>query len=66
LDDRSKFPAMDPKALAERIDYWLDHPKERWEMGFKYAESMEKYDIAQSVKGLVEMFEAAIDNNKTK
>ena len=60
LDDRSKFPAMDPKALAERIDYWLDHPKERWEMGFKYAESMEQYDIAQSVKGLVEMFEAAI------
>ena len=66
LDDRSKFPAKDPKALAERIDYWLDRPKERWEMGFKYAESMEQYDIAQSVKGLVEMFEAAINNNKTK
>lgn len=66
LDDRSKFPAKDPKALAERIDYWLGHPKERWEMGFKYAESMEQYDIAKSVKGLVEMFEAAIDKNKTK
>lgn len=66
LDDRSKFPTKDPKALAKRIDYWLDHPKERWEMGFKYAESMEQYDIAHSVKGLVEMFEAAIDKNKTK
>jgi len=66
LDDRSKFPTKDPKALAERIDYWLDLPKERWEMGFKYAESMEKYDIANSVKGLVEMFKAAIDKNKTK
>ena len=60
LDDRSRFPAEDPKALAERIDYWLDHPKERWEMGFKYAESMEQYDIAKTAKRLVEMFEAAI------
>lgn len=66
LDDRSKFPTKDPKSLAKRIDYWLDHPKERWEMGFKYVESMEQYDIAHSVKGLVEMFEAAIDKNKTK
>lgn len=60
LDDRSRFPAEDPKALAERIDYWLDHPQERWEMGFKYAESMEQYDIAKTAKRLVEMFEAAI------
>lgn len=60
LDDRSRFPAEDPKALAERIDYWLDHPQERWEMGFKYADSMEQYDIAKTAKRLVEMFEAAI------
>lgn len=66
LDERSKFPAKDSKTLAERIDYWLDHPQERWEMGFKYAKSMEQYDIAISAKRLIEMFEAAIDNNKTK
>lgn len=66
LDDRSKFPAKDAKALAERIDYWLDHPQERWEMGFKYAESMEKYDIANSAKRLIEMYNKAIENNKTK
>lgn len=60
LDDRSRFPAEDPKALAERIDYWLDHPQERWEIGFKYADSMEQYDIAKTAKRLVEMFEAAI------
>lgn len=66
LDDRSKFPAKDAKALAERIDYWLDHPQERWEMGFKYAKLMEQYDIAISAKRLIEMFEAAIENNKTK
>lgn len=63
LDDRSIFPAKDAKALAERIDYWLDRPKERWELGFKYSESMEQYDIANSAKRLVEMFEAAIRGN---
>ena len=35
-------------------------------MGFKYAELMEKYDIAISAKRLIEMFEKAIEDNKTK
>ena len=64
LDSRSKFPAGDAKALAERIDYWFDHPQERWEMGFKYAESMQQYDIAGCAKTLIEMFQKAIDNNR--
>lgn len=63
LDNRSTFPARNAEALAEKIDYWLAHPKERWEMGFKYAKSMEQYDIAKSVQGLIEMFQKAIDEN---
>lgn len=60
LDDRSKFPAQNPKALAEKIDYWFDHPEERWQMGFKYAELMKNYEIAASAKGLIEMFKKAV------
>ena len=57
LDDRSTFPGKDPKALAQRIDYWLSHPEDRWKMGKKYVESMKPYDIAASVQALIRMFE---------
>ena len=59
LVEQSRFPERDPKALAERIDYWLAHPEERWQMGFRYAESMKDYDIAKSAQGLIEIFEKA-------
>ena len=59
LDERSLFPTKDPKALAECIDYWLDHPEERHEMGWRYAESTEEYDIHKSIDALRAMFRAA-------
>ena len=59
LDERSVFPTQDPRALAERIDYWLDHPEERAKMGPKYAESTEQYDIHKSIEALIAMFKLA-------
>lgn len=64
LDGRSTYPAKDAKALAARIDYWFDHPQERWEMGFKYAESMKQYDISLCAQTLIEMFKKAINEKK--
>lgn len=64
LDRRSIFPEGNPEALAHRIDYWLDHPRERWDMGWNYAAHMEKYDIRKSVEQLVQMFQKAIDEKK--
>ena len=61
LDHRSLFPTGDPQALAGCIDYWLDHPEERQEMGWKYAESAEGYDIHKSIASLIAMFHQAAD-----
>jgi glycosyltransferase involved in cell wall biosynthesis len=66
LDDRSTFPEGDAKALAEKIDYWFDHPEERWQMGFRYAESVKKYEIGTCAQELVKMFEKAILGKKNE
>jgi glycosyltransferase involved in cell wall biosynthesis len=60
LDRRSIFPARTPEALANRIDYWLSHPKERWETGLQYVQAMKAYDIRQSIAKLTALFERAI------
>lgn len=59
LDEHSLFPTKDPEALAACIDYWLDHPVERQEMGWRYAESTEEYDIHKSIAALIDMFRQA-------
>lgn len=66
LDRRSVFPVQNPEALANRIDYWLAHPEERWKMGWKYVEHMRNYDIAISAQKLTEMFQEAIDQKKAR
>ena len=66
LDERSTYPAGDAKALAKQIDYWFDHPQERWQMGFQYAESMKKYEIANCAQALIRMFQQAIKESKNE
>ncbi len=66
LDERSTYPAGDAKALAKQIDYWFDHPQERWETGFQYAESMKQYDIAKCAQALIRMFQQAIKEKKNE
>lgn len=61
LSDRSVFQEKNEKELAEKIDWWLSHPKERWEEGKRYAESMKKYHIDKSAQALIEMFKAALE-----
>lgn len=60
LDERSTYDVNSPKELAEKIDYWIEHPDERNRMAQVYADSARNYDIRKSAAALVEMYEAAL------
>ena len=60
LDGRSTFPVRDSAALAERIDWWIEHPDERQRMSTLYAESVSRYDIRLSTDAIVRMYEDAM------
>lgn len=60
LDGRSLFRAGDPADLAEKLDYWIEHPGERSAMSARYAESAGQYRLENSILKAEEMFHAAI------
>ena len=60
LDERSLFPAGDSAALAERIDWWLEHPREREEMERRYAAHAKQYTLERSMEQMEEMFREAL------
>ena len=64
LCPESLYPACDSRALAERIDWWIEHPEERNRMAQRYADAARGYDIDDSIAALVKMFQDAIDAAK--
>lgn len=60
LDENSVFPVSDSKALAQRIDWWIEHPEQRQQMGRKYAESVKKYDAKISTRDIIKMYTDAL------
>lgn len=64
LDSRSVFPAKDPRTLAQRIDWWIEHPEEREAMSLKYAESAVKYEISKSIDALLGIYDLAMEENR--
>ena len=61
LSPESLYPACDSKALAERIDWWIEHPDERNAMAVKYAAAARNYALEDSVEALVAMFRQALE-----
>lgn len=64
LDDRSLFPAQDARALANRIDYWIDHPQERIEASRAYLAEAQRYTLDTRVRQFVAMEEQAIADDQ--
>ena len=60
-DARCIYPASDARALAERIDYWLDHPDERRRAAAQYRSIEDEYDIRKSIRALIQMYADALN-----
>ena len=60
LSEKSRFPARDARALAERIDWWLEHDAERRAEAVKYKGMDRKYDIRKSIVELQKLFHDAL------
>ncbi|MDD3242963.1 MAG: glycosyltransferase [Eubacteriales bacterium] len=60
LDDRSLFHAGNADDLAKKIDYWVEHPKEKAEMETRYAQHGRAYCIDACVDQIEEMFRESI------
>lgn len=66
LDSRSLFEAGNPQALAERIDYWIEHEGERHQMEKCYAEHAKNYHLKDCVIQFEQMLQKEIrDYNRT-
>jgi glycosyltransferase involved in cell wall biosynthesis len=61
LCPESLYPACDSRALADRIDWWIEHPAKRNEMAVKYAEAAHNYALEDSIEALVAMFRQALE-----
>ena len=60
LDERSLFEAGSSEALAQRIDYWMEHEQERKEMEYIYSGLATQYNLDRCVLQAEEMFAEAI------
>lgn len=63
LDGRSLYPALDAPALAERIDYWVEHPDERAVMKAAYAREGEQYRLWRCVEKFEAMEHQVIEDD---
>lgn len=60
LCPESLFKSHNPKSLAERIDWWIEHPEEHAAMRRAYSEHACDYDIRKSIASLIDMYKEAL------
>lgn len=64
LDKRSLFLNGDAQNLADKIDYWIEHPQERKKMELKYSEYARRFQIDHCAALMEKMFTEAIKENE--
>lgn len=66
LSEKNIFKHGDSKDLANKIDYWLEHPEERKECADSYLGFAKKFDFETSMNKMEEMFLKTIEDYKNK
>ena len=64
LHGENSFKAGNANDLAFKIDYWIEHPKEKEKVSKEYINYSVKFDIDNCIDEMVNMFETAINDNK--
>ena len=61
LSEYNRYACGKPRALAERIDYMIEHPEFRKELSEKYVEYGERFRIDKCIDKMEEMFRDAVN-----
>jgi 1,2-diacylglycerol 3-alpha-glucosyltransferase len=64
LTENSLFTAGEAASLAEKIEYWLEHPAEKTVYSKKYAEKADEMRLKNTVKELVRLYGDAVEKQK--
>lgn len=62
LEETNLFKAGDSQSLAEKIDYWIEHPEEKQELSKRYLEYSKQFEINHCITLMEQMFKDAIEN----
>lgn len=64
LSDKNLFEAGNPKSLAQKIDFFIENPKEFEDMAKAYESYAEQFEISRCMDQMEKMFFDAIEFNK--
>ena len=62
LDERSLFENKNPHDLCKKIEYWIEHPKEKEEMSSKYIEAAKNNTLQKSIIEIERVYNQAIED----
>lgn len=65
IHPQSLFRVDNHRNLANKIDYWIEHPEERTEYEKRYSQKGQEYNIETCVLRMEEMFQEAINECNT-
>lgn len=63
LTEQSLFPARDAQALADRLDWWIDHPQERIAWSARYVAEGERLRVARCCERFAAFAEKAVSDD---